>query len=548
MATNKNFEIKNGLTIAGTERISSAGAFTGSLASATTATTQSAADSSTKIATTAYTDAAITAVIGGAPGTLDTLNELAAAINDDASYASTLTTALATKAPLASPTFTGTITGTLATAAQPNITSVGSLTALDVAGTPTFDGLTVAGNAYVGAGNYFTDSTSGYFFGGGGSFTNGVYGVGTNNMAFNVNSSERMRINSSGNVGIGTASPTEMLHINKTSGTGSFIRFQDTGGSGVYIGGRAEVMEMYTNGSEKMRIDSAGNVGISNSAPSVELALGSGGGEKLHVYHGGSVKAGFGVDLSGSSRELSMFHSTTGTNGNISFGKRLESNGAYTESLRIHGNGAFTAKKGMIVTTNAAEVSNTGYTQYNSGAWINSPANTYGYLATGGGGVLRWALSEVYIAGALSKSSGSFRIPHPVPSKTDTHDLVHSFVEAPQADNIYRGVVDLVDGTASINIDTVSGMTEGTYVLLNTNTSCFTSNETDWDAVKGSVSGNILTISCQNSSSTATVSWLVIGERHDQHMKDTNWTDENGRVIVEPLKTEETPQVNLENA
>ena len=107
MATQHNFRIKNGLEVAGTERISSAGVFTGSLASATTATTQSATDNSTKIATTAYTDAAITAVIGGAPGTLDTLNELAAAINDDASYASTLTTALATKLPLAGGTMTG---------------------------------------------------------------------------------------------------------------------------------------------------------------------------------------------------------------------------------------------------------------------------------------------------------------------------------------------------------------------------------------------------------------------------------------------------------
>jgi len=31
---------------------------------------------------------------------------------------------------------------------------------------------------------------------------------------------------------------------------------------------------------------------------------------------------------------------------------------------------------------------------------------------------------------------------------------------------------------------------------------------------------------------------LVIGERHDQHMKDTEWTDDNGKVIVEPLKEE----------
>ena len=138
--------------------------------------------------------------------------------------------------------------------------------------------------------------------------------------------------------------------------------------------------------------------------------------------------------------------------------------------------------------------------------------------------------------GGLSKASGSFKINHPLEAKKDTHHLVHSFVEAPQADNIYRGTATLSSGTATINLDTVSGMTEGTYVLLNTNTSCFTSNETDWDAVKGSVTGNILTITCQNDSSTATVSWLVIGERHDQHMKDTDWTDDNGKVIVEPLK------------
>jgi hypothetical protein len=29
---------------------------------------------------------------------------------------------------------------------------------------------------------------------------------------------------------------------------------------------------------------------------------------------------------------------------------------------------------------------------------------------------------------------------------------------------------------------------------------------------------------------------LVIGERHDQHMLDNDWTDDNGKVIVEPSK------------
>jgi hypothetical protein len=66
-------------------------------------------------ATQSYADSAaataVAAAIDSAPSTLDTLNELAAAINDDSSFASTVTTALGTKAPIESPTFTGTVSG-----------------------------------------------------------------------------------------------------------------------------------------------------------------------------------------------------------------------------------------------------------------------------------------------------------------------------------------------------------------------------------------------------------------------------------------------------
>jgi hypothetical protein len=86
---------------------------TGTVAAARldTATTQAESDDSTKIATTAYVVDKITTLIGGAPSTLNDLNELAAAINDDANYNSTLTTALATKLPLAGGTLTGVLTG-----------------------------------------------------------------------------------------------------------------------------------------------------------------------------------------------------------------------------------------------------------------------------------------------------------------------------------------------------------------------------------------------------------------------------------------------------
>lgn len=50
---------------------------------------------------------AVNGLVNSAPGTLDTLDELAAALNDDANFASTVTTSLNAKAPLASPEFTG---------------------------------------------------------------------------------------------------------------------------------------------------------------------------------------------------------------------------------------------------------------------------------------------------------------------------------------------------------------------------------------------------------------------------------------------------------
>ncbi len=82
----------------------------GAITSATTATTQSTGDNTTKVATTAFVKAAIDALVDSAPGTLNTLNELAAALGDDSNYAATTTAALNAKAPLASPTFTGTVT------------------------------------------------------------------------------------------------------------------------------------------------------------------------------------------------------------------------------------------------------------------------------------------------------------------------------------------------------------------------------------------------------------------------------------------------------
>ena len=112
-------------------------------------------------------------------------------------------------------------------------------------------------------------------------------------------------------------------------------------------------------------------------------------------------------------------------------------------------------------------------------------------------------------------STKSFVIDHPLGELTDAPKLQHSCIEGPELTTFYRGKIELVDGTATINIDTVSRMTEGTFVALNRNIQSFTTNETGWTQVKSSVSGNVLTIIAQDSSCTDTISWMVLGERKD---------------------------------
>ena len=135
-------------------------------------------------------------------------------------------------------------------------------------------------------------------------------------------------------------------------------------------------------------------------------------------------------------------------------------------------------------------------------------------------------IGAVEITGALSKSSGSFDIAHP--TKGGDWRLRHSFIEGPTADNIYRGTVTLSDGSATVDLDAVSEMTDGTWEALNTN---------PWSMVSSSgnpvlwvLSGKTLTITGPDG---AVCSWMVIGERKDNEMKDSTITDDNGKLIVE---------------
>ena len=75
-----------------------------------TVATASASDNDTSVASTAYVTTAIANLADSAPSTLNTLNELAAALGDDENFSTTVTNSIATKLPLAGGTMTGALT------------------------------------------------------------------------------------------------------------------------------------------------------------------------------------------------------------------------------------------------------------------------------------------------------------------------------------------------------------------------------------------------------------------------------------------------------
>jgi len=389
----------------------------------------------------------------------------------------------------------------------------------------------------------------------------------------------------SGRLGIGITSPSKLLHlkgnneglrIEDGSATDGYdILRNDTTGFLDFKGDQTSFSgyRFFTNNtSERLTILNAGNIGVGNTTPSELLSVGTAADNKAYfcksdkthyvvgqgpvgvpafeVYsqHGsdanrmsfavsdnriGSKSYSFSVNGGGN---VGVGITNTTWNGLHLYGdKSLLSgpNSGWGAYLVLGGNGnSSTTSRGSISVTNGnihLDAATGGY-----GVYLNwySTSTTGTFFGNGSSG----QVARIDGSGALSKTSGSFRIPHPLPEKTDTHDLVHSFVESPNADNLYSGMVTLINGRAEINLDEVSRMTEGTFLLLNRNLRRFVTNESGWTPVKSSIIGNILLIESQDNTCTDECFWMVIGERHDQHMYDTEWTDENARVIVEPLR------------
>jgi hypothetical protein len=217
-----------------------------------------------------------------------------------------------------------------------------------------------------------------------------------------------MRIDSAGNVGIGTSSPAKRLHIAATSGN-SIINLQrtnsntagrvgaigftndagnylaavdaigDGGNTGAFLSFRTMTGSSATEPedvTERMRITSAGNVGIGTSSPAKPLSFATATGQKIELYNSGSNNEfGFGIE----SNELRVCAGDSSTitfrtggysgseraritsGGNLLLGTTSSSSTSgtviysYTGNNQPHNNnsGAFWSAQGNMTLTNA---------------------------------------------------------------------------------------------------------------------------------------------------------------------------------------------------
>tara|TARA_B100000902_G_scaffold163203_1_gene158405 strand:+ start:14 stop:2116 length:2103 start_codon:yes stop_codon:yes gene_type:complete len=228
---------------------------------ATIATTQSASDNSTNVATTAYVTTAIANLVDGAPSTLNTLDEIAAALNDDAALNTTLTNSIATKLPLAGGTMTGDLIVTKSSA-KLEATESGGASVRMIAGGST---------GYIG--NYSNHSLQ--------ILTNSTPAITIDNTQ---NATFAGTITSN-NLQIETGAPTLTLNANTQATNKKKIRLA----ASQYTAGDFNIQQMNDDGTtialSALSIINGGRVGVGKTAPtgSVHVNTKDSDGADVHV-------------------------------------------------------------------------------------------------------------------------------------------------------------------------------------------------------------------------------------------------------------------------
>ena len=196
----------------------------------------------------------------------------------------------------------------------------------------------------------------------------------------------------------------------------------------------------------------------------------------------------------------------------ITYGTHV--NGAHTGYINFHGyQGA------------AAQYRNLGIYNGRQGLLLN---------LTGSSGL-------VHCQNEFTAGTKTFDIAHP--TRGGDWRLRHASVEGPRHDLIYRGTVTLAGGTATVDLDEVSGMTAGTWEALCRDP--WTMAASSGNAVEWVLDGSTLTIT---GPAGAVCNWMVMAERHDAQVKGEKApsSDADGHLVTEYERDEPEPNTPTE--
>jgi hypothetical protein len=166
-------------------------------------------------------------------------------------------------------------------------------------------------------------------------FTNDAVGLGmssptSSELNFVTDSTERVRIDATGNVGIGTVAPARKLDVAGNIRVGGSNRLE-FGGSSDYVVGGSSTLQFATNGVVAQTIDSGGKVGINSAAPTAKLFIQGASTERAFQAVGLGTTIGTGYFYT------NAIHTGTGTNATLSV--RSDHTSATGDVLHVQGDG-----------------------------------------------------------------------------------------------------------------------------------------------------------------------------------------------------------------